>query len=439
VIGRVPVLLLTALDDPESRLEGLRGGADDFITKPCNRDELRARVRTVVALNRYRAIAEQRQRFQRLFALAPDPILLIDGGTKIVGANRRAEEIFGGPEGPAPAGRALGTLFRAEDAAAVQRLIDAAVAGADPTPETLRTVLAAASTDAPSAERVFVARVTMVPDQGERVHMVVLSDVTDVVAARAALEALNRDLDRQVHERTHQLQEANALLLSYANFVSHDLRAPLSVVVGCLSVLTGDDRVPPDVARWIGRAYHGAVNLSELITNILQLAHDEHAGTSVDQTVEPGPVMERLVERLSGLQREPVPRFVIGPLPTLQVSAFVLERVFYNLVGNAIKYSSDRPEPVIEIGALPSSTPGAAVLFVRDNGVGFGPEERDRLFRAFSRLSSAEAREGLGLGLSLVARLVQAHRGRIWAEGRPGEGATFFVELPLAGAVADAS
>lgn len=436
VIGRVPVLLLTALDDPESRLEGLRGGADDFITKPCNRDELRARVRTVVALNRYRAIAEQRERFQRLFALAPDPILLIDAATRIVGANRRAEEVFAASGGAA--GRDLPALFRAEDVGALRRLLDAAVAGAEPAPETLRAALAEASPGAAPAERIFVARVTIVPDQGERLLMVVLSDVTDVVAARLALEELNRDLDRQVHERTRQLQEANSLLLSYANFVSHDLRAPLSVVVGCLSVLTGDERLPPETARWIDRAYHGAVNLSELITNILQLAHDEHAGTSADQTVEPGPVMERLVERLSGLQREPAPRFVIGPLPTLQVSAFVLERIFYNLVGNAIKYSADRPEPLIEIGAVPSSTPGAAVLFVRDNGVGFGPEERDRLFRAFSRLSSAESREGLGLGLSLVARLVQSHRGRIWAEGRPGEGATFFVELPLAGAVADA-
>ncbi len=430
-IGRVPILLLTALDDPDSRLEGLRGGADDFITKPCNRDELRARVRTVVALNRFRVIAEQRERFQRLFAIAPDPILLVDGSGKIVSLNRRATELFGPQPGGAAPLMEIADLFVPDDAATVRDLVAESGGREDPVPHTLRT---AARADGPG-ERTFVARATVVPDQGERLHMVVLSDVTDVVAARSALEALNRDLDRQVRERTRQLEEANSLLLSYANFVSHDLRSPLSVVVGCLSVLTDDQRLPPDVSRWIGRAYHGAINLSELITNILQLAHEEHAGISAGQTVEAGPMMARLVDRLSGLQREPVPRFVIGPLPTLQISGFVLERVFYNLVGNAIKYSAHRPDPVIEIGALPSSTPATAVLFVRDNGVGFGPEESDRLFRAFSRLSSAESREGLGLGLSLVARLVQAHRGRIWAEGRPNEGATFFVELPLAGEV----
>ena len=435
-IGRVPILLLTALDDPDSRLEGLRGSADDFITKPCNRDELRARVRTVVALNRFRVIAEQRERFQRLFAIAPDPILLVDGLGRIVSMNRRATELFGQSPGGADSLREIADLFLPDDAATVRDLVAESGAREDPVPYTLRTVgRADGASGGSTGERTFVARATVVPDQGERLHMVVLSDVTDVVAARSALEALNRDLDRQVQERTRQLEEANSLLLSYANFVSHDLRSPLSVVVGCLSVLTDDQRLPPDVLRWIGRAYHGAVNLSELITNILQLAHEEHAGISGDQIVEAGPVMARLVDRLLGLQREPVPRFVLGPLPTLQVSGFVLERVFYNLVGNAIKYSSHRPDPVIEIGALPSSTPATAVLFVRDNGVGFGPEESDRLFRAFSRLSSAESREGLGLGLSLVARLVQAHRGRIWAEGRPNEGATFFVELPLAGAV----
>lgn len=435
-IGRVPVLLLTALDDPDSRLEGLRGGADDFITKPCNRDELRARVRTVVALNRFRVIAEQRERFQRLFAIAPDPIALVDAAGRVMSANRRALELFGAVPGEGELKRDLSDWFALEDRGAVQALIAGAGAGGEPTPQTLRSARGEVrSGEEHRGERTFVARATAVPEQGERLLMVVLSDVTDIMAARTALESLNRDLDRQVQERTRQLQEANSLLLSYANFVSHDLRAPLSVVVGCLSVLTDDQRLPPDVVRWIGRAYHGAINLSELITNILQLAHEEHAGTSANQSVEPGPVMERLIERLSGLQREPVPRFVLGPLPLLQVSGFVLERVFYNLVGNAIKYSSNRPDPVIEIGALPASGPGAAILFVRDNGVGFGPEESDRLFRAFSRLSSAESREGLGLGLSLVARLVQAHRGRIWAEGRPGDGATFFVELPLAGAV----
>jgi len=424
VVGRVPILMLTALDDQESRLEGLRSGADDFLTKPCNREELRARVRTVVALNRFRMIAEQRERFQRLFAIAPDPIVLVDGAGLVVAANHRGQQLLVLPSG-VPDGRLLTSLFAESARPTLEAMLADLAAGSEPEPARIR------SGDGES-RRLYVARGTVVPDQGTSLYMIVLSDVTAETEAREALEKLNHELDDQVCARTRQLQDANQLLLSYANFVSHDLRSPLAVVVGCLSIVVDDKRIPVEALRWIERSYNGAMNLSELITNILQLAQDEHHGTTSDQMVEPGPVIARLTERLGAMQRDPKPRFVIGPMPRLQVSAMLLERVFYNLVGNALKYSSHRPEPVVEVGALAPAENGNAVLFVRDNGVGFGPEEADRLFREFSRLSTAEGREGLGLGLSLVARLVQAHNGRIWAEGVPGVGATFFVELPLA-------
>lgn len=102
--------------------------------------------------------------------------------------------------------------------------------------------------------------------------------------------------------------------------------------------------------------------------------------------------------------------------------------VLRNLVGNAIKFSRTKDQPVVEIGAR---TEGAhRILWVRDNGVGFDMKYHDRIFGIFQRLQRAEDYQGTGLGLALVAKAVQRMGGRVWAESQPGQGATFFLEFP---------
>jgi DNA-binding response OmpR family regulator len=95
VIGRIPLILITALDDSSSRLEGLKAGAEEFLSKPCDRAELRARVQTIISLNRFRALAEERIRFERLYELSPAAIVLTDQAGQILTANRAAEACFG--------------------------------------------------------------------------------------------------------------------------------------------------------------------------------------------------------------------------------------------------------------------------------------------------------------------------------------------------------
>ena len=188
----------------------------------------------------------------------------------------------------------------------------------------------------------------------------------------------------------------------------------------------------------IQQAFGGTVIMQELIENILQLAQEEHgrASEAVAWAVDPTPVVRRLAARMGELFPRPKPRIEVARLPEVGVSAVLIERVFYNLLANALKYSAKRAEPRVEVGALPAS--GRVVLFVRDNGVGFDARDADKLFREFSRLSTAGESDGLGLGLSLVARLLRAHGGRIWAESAVGAGATFFVEFPAPAVAAPA-
>ncbi len=106
----------------------------------------------------------------------------------------------------------------------------------------------------------------------------------------------------------------------------------------------------------------------------------------------------------------------------------LLQRVFENLLGNAWKYNRGRERLRVEFGL--SSDPGGPVYFVRDDGIGF-PSERSRdLFRPFTRLHQDLGFEGTGIGLASVERATARHGGRVWAEGRPGRGATFYFTLP---------
>lgn len=421
--AQMPVIMITALEDRRSRLEGLRSGADDFLSKPLRADELCARVRTVVSLNRYRALAEQKARFEGVFAHAPVGIALVDAGGVLLEANARARAWLPGLAPDTSAGRLAWEGIEPGAAGPIRDLFGAALRSGGTEPCRLTVA-------GPERPLVLSLRGVALAESGVREVLLVFADITAEVEAQQALEALNRDLDGLVRSRTRQLEEANELLVSYAGFVSHDLRSPLSVMKGYLSLLK-DSGVPltPESAPMIEQAYRASLVMEELIRNILQLARDEAGTPGARERTDPEPVVQRVKGNFLAHMPRPEPEIVVHELPLVGVSPLMVERVFFNLVGNALKYSAHREAPRVEIGRAPDDE-GCPVIYVRDNGVGFDERDADRLFREFSRLGTSEGREGLGLGLSLVNRLVRAHGGRIWAEGRAGQGATFFVRLP---------
>ncbi|MEJ2412430.1 MAG: ATP-binding protein [Anaerolineales bacterium] len=117
-------------------------------------------------------------------------------------------------------------------------------------------------------------------------------------------------------------------------------------------------------------------------------------------------------------------------LPACQADPELLELVFHNLIGNAIKFSRNADQPEIKIGAQPAETSDKVVFFIRDNGIGFKMKDQDKVFQTFQSLHK-DANSGSGVGLTIANIIIHKHGGQIWAAAEQGTGATFFFELPL--------
>ncbi len=237
------------------------------------------------------------------------------------------------------------------------------------------------------------------------------------------------ELERRVKERTSQLEAANKELEAFSYSVSHDLRAPLRAIDGFSHVLLEDysQRLDAEGQDYLSRVRQNCQRMAQLIDDMLDLSRvtrSEIIRRNVDLAV-------LAKEVVSVLQAADPDRQVEWMLPTqMQVEADenLMRIVLENLLGNAWKFTRRQPQPRIELG---EQREGARrVFFVRDNGAGFDMTYVGKLFKAFQRLHSAGEFEGTGIGLAIVQRIIHRHGGRIWAEGRVGQGATFFFTLP---------
>ncbi|MCU0858563.1 MAG: ATP-binding protein [Pontiellaceae bacterium] len=256
-------------------------------------------------------------------------------------------------------------------------------------------------------------------------------DVTGRKRAEEEICLLNEELEMHIRERTDELQAANQELDSFCCSVSNDLRRPLKAMDGLCHILMTNysDGFDPEGRRVLGIISGESQRMGRLMDGLLVFSQTGRQLLKLE-TVEPNLLINRAVQELSaGKADNRQIEWKVGRLPVSRGDSALLYQVWLNLLSNAIKFTGKKDTAVIEIGSRVED--GQTVYYVKDNGIGFDMKYVSRLFAIFQRLHAEHSFEGIGVGLALIRRIVLRHGGRVWAEGMPDEGGTFYFSLPM--------
>jgi signal transduction histidine kinase len=262
----------------------------------------------------------------------------------------------------------------------------------------------------------------------EQKHSELEAALRTLQGAHEEILELNRHLEERMGERTTELVAANKELEAFSYSISHDLRVPLRSIDGFVDLLRRDygAQLPAEADRKLGQIREYAAHMSQLIEGLLAFSRFSRQPLTKAR-VSPAAIVKRVLEQLQPEMEARRVAVSIAELPDCRADEMLLQQVFANLLSNAVKYSRQRDPAIIDIGWQDDH--GRCAYFVRDNGAGFDMQYAQRLFGVFERLHGRKEFEGVGVGLSIVQRIVERHGGRIWAEAVVDNGATFYFTL----------
>jgi len=365
--------------------------------------------------------AEERLQLQfELVRGISDAVIHLDAQRLVTGWNKGAEQIYGWKTAEA-VGRLFSELVKTEYPFISQE-------------EALNLLVKDGS---------WSGEVMQVGKDGVQLHILCsASTVTDASGTAVGYAALNRDITAQkrieeerrnfadaLQAQTAKLLEANEELEGFTYSVSHDLRTPLRAIDGFSQILLEEHNaaLDQDTMRLLEVIRKNTRKMDQLIDSLLvfsRLGRQALRQSHVEMSV----LVHTALEEIISLAPERTVLFEMGPLPDTVCDATLIQQVWVNLLSNAFKYT--RPKADAKVSVEGSVEEDQLVYRVRDNGVGFDPAYMSKLFGVFQRLHSDTEFEGTGVGLALIQRIVRRHGGKVWAEGKPSEGATFWFTLP---------
>lgn len=244
------------------------------------------------------------------------------------------------------------------------------------------------------------------------------------------IRQLNATLEQRVQSRTAELQKLNAELDSFAYSVSHDLKSPLRAIDGFTSLLSEQlqGRLSSEEQELLDRVLASTHRMSTLIADLLALARVSQGEMALGMA-NLSEIAEQVMQAEQAKHPDRPLAWRIEPGLVSVCDARLARIALENLLGNAVKYTRNQPQPLIEMGRYRDGDPARTTFFVRDNGVGFNMAYAEKLFKPFQRLHGPSEFEGTGIGLATVRRIVDRHGGHIEGFARPGEGAEFRFSL----------
>jgi PAS domain S-box-containing protein len=361
--------------------------------------------------------------FEGLFEFAPDAIVVVGRGGRIVQANKQAERLFG---------YTRKELLNADhDMLVPQRfrekhLGDRNTYMAKPRTRGMGTGRELYGRRKDGSE--FPVDIALGPMKQNK-ESVVLAVVRDVTERKKWEDAI-RELSKDAQLRARELERAYEDMKSFSYSVSHDLREPVMIIDGFSRALLkkyGSD-LDDNGKEMLFLISETSEKMSRLITDLLSFARISARDVvkfDVDLRDLAQDVFKQMKPAIVGRQV----KFDAKALPAAWGDPSLMRQVLVNLLSNALKFTRPREKAQIEIGG--SVGEGETVYYIKDNGIGFSGEQGKKLFDYFKRLNPMDQFEGTGLGLAIVKRIIEKHGGRVWAEGKPEEGAKFYFALPV--------
>lgn len=437
-VQHIPVIFLSARAGEEAKVEGLDAGADDYLVKPFYAKELLARVDANIKIAKNRI--ESERQFRNILIQSPGIFLLLKGRDMVISfVNQplldswgRTMDIVGKP--------LLEVLPELTD---------------QPFPKLLQQVYTTGEPQYGSEEKAVLIKDGLphdvyynyvyqaARDSGNNISgvTVMATDITEQVLARKKIEEseklyreLTEKLEAIVEERTEALRRSNDDLQQFAHVASHDLKEPVRKMKTFLSRLEDEygNLLPEKGRSYVNKMLNASKRMDAMIEGVLQYS-SLNEGEETIREIDLNEVIQHIEADLEILAHQKNAIINRGKLPSLKGAPVLVYQLFYNLLYNALKFTRENVQPVIDISSsiISRGEKDYIEIAIADNGIGFDREYSDRIFDTFIRLNSKDKFEGTGLGLSLCKKIVERHHGEITAKSTKGKGATFTVLLPL--------